>query len=317
MPQIKKTASANTPARRRLRSRLPDTGEARPLSDPIRMRELIVLTAPADAGDVDLPVEDPTTSRPKPSATRPRARATDKRTNKAPQITTETRPDINATDARQETNETRRKASGTRPRKRKGAAASGPKTELPQETTPAAPQNHLGGGEASVARVPAMNPPAPVVKKKAPPTLRQGTRASSRLKGQHQTTTYEPEPEVEQTKRRRGFDDEDMDVDVAEDTTEDAPTDPSKKQAKHSDDQADIQKQAEKTPINRAARVDSASDEDEDASKAVATPDRYLTRCYLQEDRNGITYMCINTFRAKEWEERLKMEAARSKSAKS
>jgi hypothetical protein len=172
-----------------------------------------------------------------------------------------------------------------------------------------------------------------VIKKKAPPTLRQGTRASTRLKVQNKTPIHEPapiEPEVEQTKRKREADDDDMDVDVAEDATEAATTDLSKKQAKLPDDQADAQKQAENSPVSRAARVDPASDEEEGASEddaeesaeareyqrsLVAPPDDgYIRRCYLQKDDQGRVSICLGLFRPDEY---YAMQAAQSESAES
>lgn len=135
----------------------------------------------------------------------------------------------------------------------------------------------------------------PAVKDKVP--VKQGTRTSARLRGRNPTATREPartEPEVKQTKRKRGLGDEGTNkgttaalpkkqVKVADDQT-DTPTrdesttaEPSKKQIKVPKKQTDAAAQAKSTtttvlPKSQIKASDTQTDTPKQAESTTSDP---------------------------------------------
>ncbi|KAF9647645.1 hypothetical protein BDM02DRAFT_3116737 [Thelephora ganbajun] len=185
MSLMRKTASMNTPARKRLRSRFLDAGKIHfRASTPTEQCELISFIVSTDTGAVDATVNEPqpTTSQSgKHVTTRPRTRSTTKRTNNTPQT------------------------------KQKSAVTSEPESVPFHQSPPVIPPIHAVSNERELDAGPAVDPSTPVAKRKAPRLSRQGTRSSVRLRRQNSTATHEPtpiEPEINQTKRKRESDDE-------------------------------------------------------------------------------------------------------------
>ena len=178
--------------------------------------------------------------------------------------------------ARSSARQTAKNTATTGQKSRKGAA-------------PAVPHNDTDGGED-------VDPPAAT--KKAPRTFRQGTRASSRLRGQNQgAITHQPAPIEPEAVRKRKLN-----------NVKNAAVEPKPPQRRVTvadvDEDEEMDTPAQAGPATSdPSPVDPATDHDEEPAEAaeplcLSPPDDgFYRRFYVRRDENGKAIgMCMGLF---------------------